>query len=578
MKTKKLLFYAVLIFAVNCINMTQAGDTKISENSKNPVIAGSNTELNVVVEGKSSPVLRNIAGILRRQISRRCNAIVQLNETSQAKLTVELSIQPDIKSEGFRIEDGKTGTIRILGGDARGVLYGVGKFLRTARYDSKGFTPGKWRGKSSPKGIVRAVYLATHLNNYYESAHISEVKRYIEDLGLWGYNTILVHYPTWQFEDLKDPESRKWLRRFSFVLAHAKDCGLQIGLLQVPNQGYKSAPEALRGVKVPGHRRGNHGVNLCSSKPEAQKMLVELNEVLLYVFKGIGLDYFVFWPYDEGGCKCEKCWPWGAKGYLEISKAVTKRIKSRYPNCKVILSTWCFENENDKNPDGEWVGLEKSLKKDKSWVDYIMADGHDDYFPKYLLKKGVPSDLPLVNFPEISMFGMSPWGGYGANPAPAHFQKLWGRIKHKAVGGAPYSEGIYEDLNKAIIAGFYWDPDRKAQDTVREYLSFEFSPDVADDMLKVVKIFEKNHNRKKIKKNAIDAFKLVTKTESKLTKQVKSSWRWRIFYLRALIDKELFENKGKLKGETLKAAFDELTKIYNSENAHSMPIKPPQIK
>lgn len=27
-----------------------------------------------------------------------------------------------------------------------------------------------------------------------------------------------------------------------------------------------------------------------------------------------------------------------------------------------------------------------------------------------------------------------------------------------AVGGFPYSEGIYEDLNKAIIAGFYWNP------------------------------------------------------------------------------------------------------------------------
>jgi hypothetical protein len=94
----------------------------------------------------------------------------------------------------------------------------------------------------------------------------------------------------------------------------------------------------------------------------------------------------------------------------------------------------------------------------------------------------------------------------------------------------------------------------------------------------VVRIFEQNHNRKQIKDSATLAFELVTKAETKLTKEVRSSWRWRIFYLRALIDKELFEKKGKLKGETLKAAFDELTKIYHAENAHSMPIKPPQIK
>jgi hypothetical protein len=47
--------------------------------------------------------------------------------------------------------------------------------------------------------------------------------------------------------------------------------------------------------------------------------------------------------------------------------------------------------------------------------------------------------------------------------------------------------------------------------------------------------------------------------------------------LRALIDKEVVERKGKFEGDTLKAAFAELTQIYHAENAHSMPIKPPQI-
>jgi hypothetical protein len=43
----------------------------------------------------------------------------------------------------------------------------------------------------------------------------------------------------------------------------------------------------------------------------------------------------------------------------------------------------------------------------------ILADGHNNYFPKYLLDHGVPGNLPLLNFPEISMFGRSPWGGVG---------------------------------------------------------------------------------------------------------------------------------------------------------------------
>ena len=125
--------------------------------------------------------------------------------------------------------------------------------------------------------------------------------------------------------------------------------------------------------------------------------------------------------------------------------------------------------------------------------------------------------------------------------------------------------------------GFYWNPDQKATDSVREYLSFEFSPDVADDMLEVVRIFEQNHRRKRIKDSALHAFELVTKAETRLTQKVKNSWRWRIFSLRAIIDKELFERKGKREGQTLKQAFDKLTRIYRAEDAHSMPIKPPQL-
>lgn len=206
-----------------------------------------------------------------------------------------------------------------------------------------------------------------------------------------------------------------------------------------------------------------------------------------------------------------------------------------------------------------------------------MADGHDDYFPAYPLTKGVPGNLPLLNFPEISMFGMHPWGGYGTNPAPVHFQGLWNKIKHIAVGGAPYSEGVYENLNKAIVAGFYWGPDRKALDTVREYAAFEFSPDVADDMVEVVRIFEENHRREMIRESATRAHSLVQKAEGALTEQARNSWRWRIFALRALIDKEIWDRNGKLEGSVLKESFAELTRIYHAETAHSQPIKPPII-
>ena len=530
----------------------------------------------LILPAQRGPVLEHVGEVVARQIHQRCEA--KVGGDMEASLTVELAVVPGIGLDGFRIEDRQGGGVRIVGSDERGVLYGAGKFLRNSRYDQGGFTPGSWRGTSVPKCPVRSIYMATHFMNYYEAAPIEELNHYIEDLGLWGYNSILIHYPTWQFNGIADPAARKWLDRFKVVLTQARKHGFQVGLIQVPNGGYKNAPQEFLATKVPGHTRGNFGVNLCASNPKARAHLLEIHQGILNEFKDVGLDYFCFWPYDEGGCACKDCWPWGGRGYLSISKEMVPLIRAQFPNCKTILSTWCFENENDTNPDGEWEGLAKAMNEDKSWLDYLMADGHNDYFPKYLLDSGVPGRMELVNFPEISMFGMNPWGGYGANPAPAHFQNLWDRIKHMAAGGAPYSEGIYEDINKVIYAQFYWDPERKAEETVKEYAAFEFSPDCAAEIVEVVSIFERNHDRKAITADAVKAFELVVKADAALPVAARSAWRWRIVYLRALIDKELFERKGKLEGDTLKSAFEELTQIYHAENAHSMPIKPPHIK
>ena len=41
-----------------------------------------------------------------------------------------------------------------------------------------------------------------------------------------------------------------------------------------------------------------------------------------------------------------------------------------------------------------------------------------------------------------------------------------------------------------------------------------------------------------------------------------TSWRWRLLYLRALIDAELHRTEGRYEGDVLQQAFDELRDIY----------------
>ena len=61
-----------------------------------------------------------------------------------------------IGTEGFRIVDGENGSIRIIGNDELGLLYGVGKAAAHEPNTTKAeWTPGTWRGTSVPVCPVR---------------------------------------------------------------------------------------------------------------------------------------------------------------------------------------------------------------------------------------------------------------------------------------------------------------------------------------------------------------------------------------------------------------------------------------
>lgn len=528
--------------------------------------------IRVVLPEAAGETVRQSASIFARQVGDRCAA--RVGEAADADLTLELAVDGAIGTEGYRIEDRPGGGVRIVGGDDRGVLYGVGRFLRTSRYDRGGFTPGAWRGQSLPRCDLRGIYLANHFNNYYEAAPAEEVERYIEDLALWGYNLLALGFPHWQYDSYDDPAARRMIDHIHRLMRAAKRVGMRVTIGNALNGGFTSTPAELRCTPVPDPlgRHGNFGVNLCPSKPEARAFLLRNWERLLDEFADPSVDMLTFWPYDEGGCGCSECWPWGARGFLSLARSVSAAAHAKRPGIRILLSTWTF----DTPPDGEWAALSQALAEDPSWADYIQADAHED-FPRYPLDVGVPGGLPLMGFPEISMWGQNPWGGYGANPLPERLQRLWNQARHVLRGGTPYSEGIYEDINKAIVSQFYWDPDRAALETVREYAAFEFSPEVADEVVGIVTTFERNHLRDNIGSSAVEALARAEVVDAKLTPEARASWRWRIVYLRALIDAELVRTGGQLTGAALRDAFRELTDLYHAANAHSMPIRPPQV-
>ena len=531
--------------------------------------------LRLILPPRSGAVVENIGRVFARQVESRCEARVIFKDA--APLTVELTIEPGVGSEGFRIADSAPNTIRIIGNDLRGLLYGVGKFLHTSAYGEGGFAPGSWRGESAPKMPVRGIYLATHFHNYYQAAPIEEVTRYVEDLSLWGVNSFLVWFGMEEFNGISDPKAQAMLERLRALLRIVKDLGLDASLGCICNDGYKNSPAHLRADDGTAGHAGYHsrmgprifnlGNELCPSKPGVPEMELGFCQEKFEAFKSIGLDYWFIWPYDNGGCTCSNCAPWGANGFLRMAEPLARAYRRAFPKGRVILGTWYF----DRWADGEWSGITARFNAKKpDWVEYIMADNFEEY-PRYPLDHGVPGGFPLLNFPDISMWGQDPWGGYGANPYPGRLQARWSLTRDKLSGGFPYSEGIYEDLNKVICTRLYWDPDRPALETVTDYAAFEFSPAVAEEVSSVVEIFEKNHQRDQIGERAVTACELLDRAEAKLTPQAQRSWRWRLFHVRASIDQEIYRNRlGQGRQEVFRKAHEELLKISRAENAWPM--------
>ncbi len=392
----------------------------------------------------------------------------------------------------------------------------------------------------SPACDFRAVYFALHHYNWYQRASDDELLAYVEQMLLWGYNTIVCIIPIINLNDFEEPLARTSIGKIKGLFRLCRQLGMKTGVILGSNQGFKSAPHEYDAeLSYNAMHRGKYGRNLCVSNPDAYAYMQRLWRASLEQFAEEGLDYILMWPYDEGGCGCEKCRPWGANGYCEACKGIYQVGRSVFPNAKYIVSTWYFDVCED---EGEYAGFYRRLAGDMAWADYIMVDNHSE-FPRYPLEHDVIR--PVVNFPEISMWGLYPWGGFGANPLPRRFQHIWDDSKRILQGGMPYSEGKFEDISKVQCVGYYWDPDRSYKEILSEYISYEYSSEVCEDVLELMEWIEENHVRVFEEKEpdyaaADRALALAKEVDEKLSTRAKSGWRWRILYLRAVLDHKRF--------------------------------------
>ena len=190
------------------------------------------------------------------------------------------------------------------------------------------------------------------------------------------------------------------------------------------------------------------------------------------------------------------------------------------------------------------------------------------------------------------MHSCSPWGGYGASLLARFLDEVDEKSEGLFRGGFPYSEGIFEDCNKYICLARYSGRFSRSADAVRQYVKLNFcvTGDALDELTDAVLKTETALPRKTtrggrvvleippaeepLKVEIADTsdieycFGVFDKYNSILPEKIKSEWKFRIFYLRTLIDREILENDffpGR--SAAAQAALAEISRIwYVNEN------------
>jgi hypothetical protein len=236
------------------------------------------------------------------------------------------------------------------------------------------------------------------------------------------------------------------------------------------------------------------------------------------------------------------------------------------PATEIILSAWYF----DKFTSGEWTGLLDRIEE----FPYVLSFFANGELPPEIRERGLPESVKFIEFPEISMWTCSPWGGYGASHLASFLDRNYATGKDIYSGAYPYSEGIFEDANKFIELSLYSGEHESAINALRAYMKFEFCTD-SDELFEALRLTENTLSRKRSRPgdhiqvtlndpSEVEHIReIFEKYSAILPENIASSRNFRIFYLRSVIDSEITRNDGySIRSERCQEAMRELEKFY----------------
>ena len=463
----------------------------------------------VIKHSNNFKKLKIAAVVLSEEVEKRTGLKLKIsNKLNENGTSIILTTDKNIgnKPESYKLlVDDNNGKVNVFisGTDGRGILFGVGKFLRMLEWENGDAHFYKNINlSSSPVYPIRGHQIAYRtLANSYDAWTPEIYDQYIRDLALFGNNSI----------ELIPTGGRGPLMKYNPLK-------MNITVSEICDK-YDMDFWFMTGVEMD-----------LSDVAKRDEVVARQKKVIDLMPR---LDGLFFAGGDPGISH--------PKFVIPLLEKLAVVLKHKHPKAKVWFSLQDFDEEeidyffdyvNENMPD---------------WLGGLVSGPASPWMPDS--RERLPAKYKLRHYPDIthscrSQYPVSWWdpalartlGRECPNPQPVYYSLLHNWFAPYTNGFISYSDGMHDDLNKFIWSAKGWDPEADTREILKDYVRFFFRPDLADKGADGILALEKNWIGALVENGSVETTLKYWKDLAKKAPELDNNWRWQLLLLRSKFD------------------------------------------
>lgn len=276
-----------------------------------------------------------------------------------------------------------------------------------------------------------------------------------------------------------------------------------------------------------------------------------------------------------------------ADAFLDRCKKISAIVKKHHKQAQMHISAQaphCYK-------DWGYIFKEEINKCPEEIDSVIMGPNHA--FTMHELRRITPSRYPLRFYPDITHnlrceypvnFQQDDWhfafcntlSRESVNPRPTELRTLNRLYSSYTIGSVSYSEGVHDDVNKAVWSALEWNKDADLREILLDYSRFFIFGINEEEIADIILLLEKSWQGDPVENPCIDVVYAKLCAILQENPQLKDNWRFMLLYFRGCCDmlvktRRIFENKlckkaySLLKNNNVAAAIEELEKPFDTD-------------